>query len=132
MRLLAPVLALGAACLLAGPAAAQTQLSLAEGAACAQSSATIEMLEKYNADLHAEIGEAQASPDRKLQASANALLIHYERMMALRKSMIADYEISCARGSLSYTDFRKVCSPFASGKSFADTVFCKPWKEAQQ
>ena len=122
--------ALGALCLSPLPAAAQVTLSVAEGAACAQSAATIETLEKYNADLYDEIGDAQASPDRKQANMANALLLHYARMVALRQGMITDYEVICARASMSYADMRKVCTPFPSGKSFADTVFCKPLKEA--
>ena len=129
MRFLA---GLSALCLLPGSAAAQVQLSLVEGAACAQSSATIEMLEKYNTDLYNEIGELQASSDRVMQSKANSLLVHHERMAALRRSLITDYELVCARGSMTYTDFRKVCTPLSSGQSFADTVFCRPLKEAQQ
>ena len=114
------------------PVQAQVQLSLVEGAACAQSSAMIERLERYNNAVHDEISDKQSASDRQTQSMANALILHFERMVEFRQSLIAEYELLCARGSMSYADMRKVCSPQSSGISFADTVFCKPMKETAQ
>lgn len=107
---------------------AQYPLSLVEGAACAQSAAHIEELEEYNKKLYDELGDIQAANNGKTQAQANALLLHYERMVAYRQGLISDYELSCARGTMKYSELRKVCRPQSSGKSFEDTVFCKPLK----
>ena len=56
---------------------AQFKLSIVEGAACAQSAAHIEALEKYNNSVHDEIGDSQASNDRNTRNSANGLLLHF-------------------------------------------------------
>ncbi len=115
-----------------GSARAQVQLSLVEGAACAQSAAHIEALEKYNNSVHDEIGDSQASNGRNTRNSESALILHFERMVAFRSDLISQYELICARGSMAYTDYRKVCRPQSSGMSFEDTVFCKPLKEFEQ
>ena len=119
------------ALLMTGTAQAQVQLSLVEGAVCAQNSAYIEELEQYNKQLYSEIGELQASSVSADSAKANALLLHYERMVAFRATQINKYEVLCSRASMPYSDFRKVCSPLPSGVSFAETVFCKPLKEGR-
>lgn len=111
---------------------AQFKLSIVEGAACAQSAAHIEALEKYNNSVHDEIGDSQASNDRNVRNSANALLLHFERMVAYRQELISQYELVCARGTMEYTEYRQVCRPQSSGISFEDTVFCKPLKEFEQ
>ena len=111
---------------------AQFKLSIVEGAACAQSAAHIEALENYNNSVHDEIGDSQASSDRDVRNSAHALLVHFNRMVAYRKRLIDQYDLLCARGTMEYTEYRKVCRPQSSGISFEDTVFCKPLKEFEQ
>ncbi len=87
----------------ASPSQAQFKLSIVEGAACAQSAAHIQ-----------------------------ALLLHFERMVAYRQELTGQYELVCARGTMDYTEYRKVCRPQSSGISFEETVFCKPLKEIEQ
>lgn len=116
----------------ATPAFSQFQLSLVEGAACAQSAAHIEALERYNKDVYDEISDKQSSSDRLIQNEANALLIHYERMVAFRQNLINEYELVCARGSMGVSNMKRVCGPQSNGKSFIDTVFCKPIRELQE
>lgn len=113
-----------AAAISIGSATAQVPLSIVEGAACAQNAAHIEALEEYNKKLYDEIGEAQVGN----KANASGLLLHYERMTAYRQSLISEYDLLCSRGTMSYSDFRKVCKPQSSGVSFEDTVFCAPLK----
>ena len=127
MKLLATLMMTAA---MLGTASAQVRLSIVEGAACAQNAAHIEKLEQYNTDLYDEIGELQSIDDRR--AEANALLLHYERMTAYRQGLIADYEVMCSRGTMSVSEFRKVCSPQSSGVSFEDTVFCEPLRNASE
>jgi hypothetical protein len=112
-----------------GSANAQYTLSLVEGAACAQTSMNIEKFGQYNNKLHDEISEKQANADRRIQNEANALVIHFNRMVELRQKLIAEYDVLCSRGSMSLTNLRKVCRPQPSGISFRETVFCKPLKE---
>lgn len=126
--LVSMILILGAS----APAVAQFKLSIVEGAACAQSAAHIEALEKYNNSVHDEIGDSQASNDRNVRNSAQALLVHFNRMVAFRQKLISQYDLLCARGTMEYTEYRKVCRPQSSGISFEDTVFCKPLKEFEQ
>lgn len=128
MKTLIAVAASGA--VLTGAALAQDRLSLVEGAACAQNAAHIEALEQYNKNLYDDIGAAQAA-DRHAGPSENALLYHYEKMVAYRQELIASYEMLCASGTMSYPDFRQVCRPQSSGVTFEDTVFCAPLKAAQ-
>jgi hypothetical protein len=113
------------------PAHAQYQLSIVEGAACAQSAAHIEAIEKYNNSVHDEIGDRQASSDPSIRRTANALIVHFERMVEFRKKLIAQYELVCAQGTMSLTDMRKICRPQTSGISFMETVFCKPLRELE-
>lgn len=89
------------------------------------------MLEGYNNSVHDEIGEKQVSQDRRVRGEANALLIHFNRMVELRQELIQQYEANCSRGAMSASNMRIICSPQNNGISFTDTVFCKPLKEAQ-
>ncbi len=114
-----------------GSANAQYNLSLVEGAACAQTSMNIEKLGLYNNKLHDEISEKQTNSDRRVQSEANALVIHFNRMVEMRQKLIAEYELQCSRGSMSVANLRKVCRPQTNGISFRETVFCKPLKELQ-
>ncbi len=114
------------------PAHAQYKLSIVEGAACAQSATHIEAIEEYNNSTHNEIGDRQASADQSISRTANALIVHFERMVEFRRKLISQYELVCARGTMSLTDMRKVCRPQTSGISFRETVFCKPLRELEQ
>ncbi len=116
----------------AAPAQAQFKLSIVEGAACAQSAAHIEAMQKYNNSIHDEIGELQLSDDQRIRNSANALIVHFERMVEFRKKLITQYGLVCAQGTMSLSEMTKVCRPQTSGISFMETVFCKPLRETGQ
>ncbi len=130
MKLAAHII-FGLVCVLS-PAHAQFKLSVIEGAACAQSAAHIEVIEEYNNGIYAEIGDYQTSRDRKIQRSAEALIVHFDRMVEFRKDLILQYEIVCARGTMTLTELRRVCRPQTSGVSFMKTAFCKPLRETGQ
>jgi len=106
-------------------------LTLVEGTACAYLSQEIEKSGDINNQLLNEISDADAKDGKANRRLVDRLSFHRDKLVDRRSMLISDYQLKCSTGQMSYPQLRQICTSVGNNFDFSQTVFCKPYREAE-